>query len=229
MTGGRFLRKGTLAVITMLSLAMLVSACGLIGKDKGNADGASVRGVVFSAGTNAQGQAVTSSYFAPNTPQITATVVMENAKPGMKVKAAWYQLGVANAGPDGAKINESEVTLTSDVIQDGRATPSFIQRQGGSGFPEDTWLLRVYVNDELVRTSGFIITRAAQVAASPQAPAAPPAPQTYTVVSGDTLQSVAQKFLPPGGNLQTYLAQLASANNISTTATLTAGQVLKLP
>jgi len=239
MTGGLSVIKATITFVTLLALSVFAGACGLIGNDDGGSGGATVRAVVFSSESNAQGQPVNPrAFFAPNTPQITATVLLENVKQGMRITGAWYQLGTANAGAEGARINASDVTLSSEQTSTGQTTVTFQQRSGGSGFPEDTWLLRIYVNGDLVRTSGFIITRAAQASASPAAPgpAAPPAPPapaptpvTYTVVAGDSLQSVAQRFLPPGQNLQTYLADVARCSNLAPTATLIAGQVLRIP
>ena len=66
--------------------------------------------------------------------------------------------------------------------------------------------------------------------ATPAATATPdPRPQTYTVQSGDTLILIAERFLPEGGDLDEYVAELAAFNGIDNIAIVQIDQVLQIP
>ena len=54
-------------------------------------------------------------------------------------------------------------------------------------------------------------------------------PETYTVVSGDTLTIIANKFKSPNETTDQYIARIAQANNMEPGAILFVGQVLTLP
>ena len=54
-------------------------------------------------------------------------------------------------------------------------------------------------------------------------------PQTYTVVSGDTLTIIADKFKSSDETTEQYIARLVQANNMEPGAILFVGQVLTLP
>jgi nucleoid-associated protein YgaU len=157
----------------------------------------------------------------------------------MSLTGRWFQLGTPDAGAEGQEVNSSDVKI--EQVNEQKQTPvSFVLNSGASptGFPEDTWILRIYEGDTLIKTSGFIVTRAAQTSAptgstgstAPTGGTGSTAqPQNYTVVAGDTLQTVAQRFLPPGEQVQNFINRIATLNNIQPTATLTAGQVLRIP
>ena len=51
----------------------------------------------------------------------------------------------------------------------------------------------------------------------------------YTVAPGDTLQSIAQQFLPAGGDLATYTDTLATFNGIADPSLISVGQVIRIP
>ena len=122
-------------------------------------------------------------------------------------------------------MNSSVATLEKEQVQEGKAFVRFTQA-AGSGLPNDSWLLRVYAGDTLIRTMGFVITNLPQPAA-----AAPEPPQftNYTVVAGDTLQSVATKLKPPAEDTGAFTTRLLQANNLQPNATLNPGQVLRVP
>ena len=63
---------------------------------------------------------------------------------------------------------------------------------------------------------------------APVPPTPPPAPQTYTVVGGDTANGIAAKLNVPSAMVETWVQQLLSMNN-TTASTLQIGQVLRLP
>ncbi len=159
----RFTRL-VLGVMTALALTLTASACGLVGDDDdGNgAAGAKVAGVALSTQVNDQGQPVNArNFFAPSDAEIRATVALQGVTSGQRVEGRWFQLGTANAGAEGQEVSKSEFRLEEGAIQSGQAVVTFFLRSP-QGFPEDSWLVRVYVDGELIRTSGFIITRAAQ-------------------------------------------------------------------
>jgi LysM repeat protein len=170
------------------------------------------------------------TFFAPNSREIRAFVVVEGAAVGNKLRGAWYQLGTPDAGAVGQEINSSDITL--DEVQDGRSLITFTLSPGQGTFPEDSWLLRVYSGDKLLRTSAFIVTRFAQVNASPPAggsPAATATPTSYTVTSGDTLNSIATRFKPANEDQTAFLNRMAQLNNIPANSTLQPGQVIRVP
>jgi nucleoid-associated protein YgaU len=70
----------------------------------------------------------------------------------------------------------------------------------------------------------------AQQAPEPTATTAPPAqPETYTVVSGDTLTIIAERFKTPQETTESYVTRLEQANNLAPGSILVVGQVLTLP
>lgn len=90
---------------------------------------------------------------------VRATVALTGVKVGMKVRGVWYQLGTASAGAEGAEISSSEITLTQEqVLPDATAALSFSLGTNGPPLPADAWLLRIFVDGVLVKTSAFIIT-----------------------------------------------------------------------
>ncbi|ORX00530.1 LysM peptidoglycan-binding domain-containing protein [Mycolicibacillus trivialis] len=62
-------------------------------------------------------------------------------------------------------------------------------------------------------------------AEQPAAPPAPPVPRTHTVVSGDTLWAIAEKFYGDGNKYQ----QIADANGIANPDLIHPGQELTIP
>ena len=96
--------------------------------------------------------------FPAETKAIRATVLLSGIEIGMLVKGTWFQLGSSNAGAEGAEISSSQVSLTSEqVLQDGTGALSFSLGTSGPALPSDTWLLRIYINGKLIKTSGFVI------------------------------------------------------------------------
>jgi LysM repeat protein len=219
-------------VIFLLAAATLLVSCSLIEGDEG-AGNARVTGVLMSSQIGSDGQLVNpTNLFAPGTREVRASVAMEGVETGMKVTGKWYQLGTVNAGAEGFEASGSDITLdASTILEGGRARVFFTLSIGGQGLSAETpWLLRVFVNDDLVNTSGFVVT-SRLATGGPQGgnPPASPTPRTYTVVAGDTLTSVAQRLLPQGENVNNFVQQIATLNNIPTTAALTPGQTLRIP
>jgi LysM repeat protein len=221
-----------LAALLVAAVSLLTISCGLVGGDDG-ASGATVRNVLLTTEQVGPDGAPLGprNLFPPSAREIRATVIIDGAKPGMKVTGRWYQLGTSQSGTEGSQINSSDVVLDATTAQNNAARVTFIQRPGSSGFPEDNWLLRIYINDELAKTSGFAVTRLAVIAAPAPVPAPVPAaaaPTTYTVVAGDTLATVTERFRGTEA-AASYLTRLATLNGIAATSPLTPGTVLKLP
>ena len=227
-------------------IAILLTACSLTdGGDEdasGDASGVRVRRVILETDL---GPLTVRNIVPSSARQITPRVELEGVEPGMVVSVRWYQLGVRDVGPEGAEIEAgtSEVILTAAAINvdvenpQGETFVTFTSLTSGpSGFPEDAWLLRVFVNGQLVSTVAFIVTSAldASVEPPPQPTAAAtvdavPTPINYTVVSGDTLQLIAQRFLPEAETLADFLIRIGDLNDISVSAILQTGQVLLIP
>lgn len=221
-----------LALTLIAGAALFAGGCSLFEDDGGSGDAGSVKALVlFSSEVGPDGAPINPrNLFPPNVREIRATVVLEDAAVDMKVTGNWYQLGTANAGSEGQRISGSDIVLDSATVQEGRASLSFALRPGASGLPEDTWLLRVFVNDDLVKTAGFVVNRTAGATAPAQgAPAPTPTPVAYTVGAGDTLATIAQRFLPQGQNVNDFTTRLAQFNNLAANASLSAGQVIRIP
>jgi LysM repeat protein len=230
--------------VIILALAfILTGACSLAGGDDDQAGVTGVTAAVrFSTEVGPDGVPVNPrNLFPANVREITATVLLEGVEPGMAVEGVWYQLGTANAGREGQEIRRgSPVILDEATAANGRAAIT-LTLSSGSGVPEDTWLLRIFVDDSLVKTAGFVVNRGASAVAAPSptsasapppassSPAAGPTPVTYTVVSGDSMTSIAQRYLPPGENIASFTARLAQFNNLSANGTLSPGQILRIP
>jgi hypothetical protein len=60
-------------------------------------------------------------------------------------------------------------------------------------------------------------------------PTATPAPVVYIVQEGDTLLSIAEANLPPGGTLSLYANRIAQENGLEPDAVLAVGTELVLP
>jgi hypothetical protein len=260
-------RLTSIAVALLLSL--FVSGCFFGGGN--TADGVRVRFGVLSGQVNEQGTPITiSRVFPPNVSRISALVQFEGVKSGMQISGRWYQLGMLdrppysrNVPPDGQQVHNSQLRLSNSNVREGRATVSMILPAitfptpsaanqptpvAAQGIPEDSWLLRIYVQGTLVHTYSFVVTSAtgpvpfgqqganggpAPGGQQPPAgapPQATPTPTTYTVVAGDTLQSIATRFKPANEETNAYVTRLVQTNNLSgPTATLNVGQQLRIP
>lgn len=70
---------------------------------------------------------------------------------------------------------------------------------------------------------------ATPTAAPTAAPTATAIPTTYTVQAGDSLLSIAQRFTPAGGNVQTIADSIEAANGITDPRSIQIGQRLNIP
>jgi len=220
------------ALLAIGAVFALSAACSIIdGDDGGDAGGARATSVVFSTNLGA----TAARNLIPSTAtEIRVSVKLEGITAGQKVTAKWYQLGVADVPSEGKEIQSKDLTLpAAEVTPEGTTFANFAINS--SRFPEDAWLVRIYVNDELVRTSGFVVTSAAGAAAAPPAnPTARPTatPTNYTIVANDTLTTIGQRFLPQGETLANFIGRIQALNNlqnIQPTTPLTAGQTLRIP
>jgi LysM repeat protein len=216
----------------LLSASVLLVSCSLIEGDDESAGNARVISVQMSNEVGADGVPVNPrNAFAPPTREIRAAVRLESVETGMRVSGKWFQLGTASAGAEGAEVSGSEVTLDSTTVSEqGNSRIFFSLSTNGPSLPADSWLLRVYINDQIVKTSGFVISPLVSAEGTgTNGPPAAPATTNYTVVAGDTLASVAQRFLPAGETVQSFVTRIATLNNIAATAVLSPGQVLRVP
>ncbi len=243
-------RNLRLGMLVLVLASMLASACSVIGKDKksddsGGSSSVKVTQGVFAATLDPNGAPINPTYaFPAGTKQINAVLLLEGVSADTKITARWYQLNVKDAPPAGAEVNSAVSTIKKEDIQDGKAVVRFSQASN-NGLPVDSWQLRVYAGSKLIRTMGFVIVNTTQGAAQPPPAGSPPAAVTtpgspppagatptftnYTVVAGDTVSSLATKFKPPAEDIAAFTTRFVQANNISATATLTPGQVLRVP
>ncbi len=115
----------------------------------------------------------------PNTEtSVLAVVRIENATPGMKVTGEWMRLGTLQPNapdqtPEGILIGNADFTLLEESINPETSVGSGkLQLISTKKLPPDSYLLRVYLDGTLVRTSGFVlIPMPKQKAASTPSPA----------------------------------------------------------
>ena len=165
--------KVFLATFGVVVVAVCVAAAVyfLAIKDNGNSDnsngastsanGVQVTSLLFSNRVDQNGVPINpSNAIAAGTQGVRAAIVLQGVKPGMTVEGRWYQLGPAEAGPEGAEISTSQVDLTADNVDTStnQASIFFTLGTSGSALPEDAWLLRIYVDGTLVKTGGFVIS-----------------------------------------------------------------------
>lgn len=95
--------------------------------------------------------------------RIVAIVQLENATPGMKVTGEWARLATLQPNapgqtPEGILIGNADFTLTEESINPETSIGSGkLQLISTDTLPPDSYLLRVYVDGTLVRTSGFVL------------------------------------------------------------------------
>jgi hypothetical protein len=174
----------------LLLLMTLVSACALVEDTSKQASdatkvpadvaGVKVLAVGFSDQFDNQGRPTNLRTVLPaGVRNISAYVLLQGVKPGMEVEGRWFELGPQDAGPEGSQVTKSTVELKADTIdaETSRASAFFSLATDNPALPEDSWLLRIYVNGVLVRTAAMIITSAVGNAAPPPRPTVAPAPQ----------------------------------------------------
>ena len=80
------------------------------------------------------------------------------------------------------------------------------------------------------QSAGATSTATASPTATPTATATPETDVVeYTVAPGDTLQSIAQQFLPAGADLTTFTQSIAAFNGIADPSLISVGQVIRIP
>lgn len=254
-----------LVLLLALLPVMLAGACGGSGGSS-----ARVTYVELASQLDTEGRPLAPSrVFTTNDPRIYVVIGLKDVKPGMEFTGKWFQTSTEGVPPEGAKVHESRVRLEAkSITAEGETRIAFFLPRPPTGIPADSWLVRVYEGDTLLRTVAFVVTDGSAAApqsppspspvASPPAPApattgtagvsptaataaspvaTPPAPATatpaagfteYTVVSGDTLLAIAERFRPASEDVLTFANRIRSANNL-TSDSLSIGQVLRIP
>ena len=118
----------------------------------------------------------------------------------------------------------------ANLVQTGTPRPS-ATASGTPGEPTPTAAPGASVTPTPSRTPTPTPTATPTAAATPT-PTATPFPReatTYVVAAGDNLSSIAQRFTPPGGNVQEVSDLIAKANNITDPRSLQVGQRLTIP
>jgi LysM repeat protein len=227
-----------------LAAVVLLSACSIV--SDGDADTSDVRvtQAVMTAAINEQGQATAPGRIFPaNTQRIFAVLNLEGVKPGVEITGKWFQTSVENVPAEGSEVHSSAIKLDEKTATpEGRSRVALFLPATTQGIPEDSWVLRVYAGDKLIRTMAFVVAGTAQGSSPPAtnpgtnpapagtnpAPAPVPTPRTYTVVAGDTLNALALRFKPPAEDVNAYTQRLRQANNRASD-NLSPGQVLRIP
>lgn len=101
--------------------------------------------------------------FPRNIKEIIAVVELAGAREGTAVRGEWYQLGTLQIEaqgikPRGALISEAGFELSNETIDPETHTGGGrLRLVPNAPLPPDSYLLRVYVDDQLARTVGFVI------------------------------------------------------------------------
>jgi LysM repeat protein len=213
---------------------VLLSACSVLGDGGSDSSGITVSQAVMSSAINDQGQATAPGrIFLSNVSRIYAVVNLEGVKPGVEISGKWFQTGVENVPAEGSEVHSSTIKLDDKTATEGRSRVALFLPATTQGIPEDAWIVRIYAGKDLVRTLAFVVVAPPAGSAAPPAQANPPpeptaAAQTYTVVSGDTLQTIANRFKPANEDVVAFTNRLRQANNL-TSDNLNIGQVLRIP
>lgn len=246
-----------LLLLTLFALAPLATGCGLLGDDSedGAASSVFVEQVTMSTEITEEAQATgfVTRAFPTDTRQVYAALVLSGVQSGQQVMGRWFQLSVEGAGPEGHLVSEAGVMLTDDQVDDsGRAQIFLTLASDAEELPAGDWVVRVYIDEEFVRTLGFVVSehvaydpgvsgRPSNVppgvntqsdvtpTPEPTATEAPPEPQVYTVESGDTLTVIAEQFKPPEESVDAYISRILELNGLEPDAIIIAGQELLLP
>jgi hypothetical protein len=155
---------GALCVIAIAVVAAAAAYIFWIDDDDDGSGSADVSGIVvssvlFSNEVDSNGQPVNPKLSIPSGSRaVRASVRLQGVSAGMTVEGRWFQLGPAQGGAEGAEISTSNVVLDSDSVNaNGASRVSFSLGTNGPALPDDSWLLRVYVDGKLVKTAGFVV------------------------------------------------------------------------
>ncbi len=167
----------TLAFVLAAAL-LLVSGCSLTGNGGGSSGGAEREeapaaptsqsnpkiDVIDSAlGTQVDEERKivggTTNVFPLDTKQVYAVVVLGGPSAGDLVTGRWYKLDGPSAQPAGTLISEAGIELDERRIGSNKvARVALNLTASGDGLAEGQWLVRIYLNDALIRTMAFIVT-----------------------------------------------------------------------
>src|SRR5688572_9325348 len=168
-------------LLALLFLVPALLSCGLADSDNTDFDGSVAVGLTEAIGAN--GAFTIRNVFAPDVPEVLAVVQVEEARAGMEIKGEWHQLATLhhraeNQTPEGIKVSEAGFKLDEATIaaEDQRGG-GILRLVPNAPLPEDSYLLRVYVDGRLAKTVGFVVSRQASLldppAALPPASASP--------------------------------------------------------
>ncbi|OOZ42897.1 hypothetical protein [Solemya elarraichensis gill symbiont] len=119
--------------------------------------------VALTSGQSSSDRIKLRNIFPNKETRIIAIVQLENATPGMKVTGEWARLGTLQPNapgqtPEGILIGKADFTLMEDSINPETSIGSGkLQLTSTDTLPPDSYLLRVFIDGTLVRTSGFVL------------------------------------------------------------------------
>ena len=133
--------------------------------------------------------------------------------------------------PDGADLDSAAAApdqpppqIAATPVQLAPAAPTPATQATPSATPTPTAAATASATVTATPTSTAPATLTPTATATPE-----PAVREYTVEVGDTLILIAERFLPDGADLDTYVAELAAFNGIDDIALVQLGQVLQIP
>jgi hypothetical protein len=168
--------------IAFIAAALLIAAC-----SKGGSSSSSVfKGDVNVGLTDnvpADGTYVLQDIYNPNVKQIIGVVTVQNAKVGMQVRSEWYQMGLIQFKTTAASAAEGKLVdgatyklLDKDVNPDSKSGQSRMTLSPKGPLPEDSYLLKVFVDGKLAKVIPFVVSTIVPAAGQQTAPAPAPAP-----------------------------------------------------
>jgi hypothetical protein len=160
------MRNGLILALGLV-VAVALTGCGVFDDDGAGASNATFGGQVTVGLTDnvpASGTYVLQNIYNPNVREILAIVQIENVKEGTEVIGRWYQMGVIqqrapNITAEGALISEAGFEVSKDSINTENRGGGRLSLRPNAPLPEDSYMLKVYVDGKLAKTQPFVISR----------------------------------------------------------------------
>ena len=239
------------AILACSLLTLLLTGCGLVGGDgdttpeagltptssssTGATSGVTVIDAAFGTAVDEERKVVggATSVFSPDTKRVYAVLVLGNPQAGDVVTGRWYKLDSRSAPPDGAFINEAGVELTADTIgSNAIARVALNLTAEGDGLAEGEWLVRVYLNDDLIRTMAFVVTPRTlgpiPTSTAPPSPSGTPVGATDTPSPGPDASPTAEPTTAATATVETTPSPSPEPTPATTSYTVVSGDTLTL-
>src|SRR3954467_2418619 len=149
--------------IAFIAAVLLIAAC-----SKGSSSSSAYKGDVNVGLTDNvpdNGTYVLQDIYNPNVKQIVGVVTIKEAKVGQQVRSEWYQMGLIQFKTTAATQAEGKLVdqatyklLDKDVNPDSKSGQSRMTLSPKGPLPEDSYLLKVFVDGKLAKIVPFVVS-----------------------------------------------------------------------